>query len=173
MIGADGGLFRIANASGLPSASVSLAASTTGLSFLNYTHTMPLGSLSGVVGSFLSGSVPDNNIPPAGTVVTWQIGGRNLDSTFSGVIQNGNGSSQTAVRKTGTATLTLTAANTYTGPTTVAIRRMAARHSRPPAHSPMVTSPLPGRPQRGSFSKSAAAHRSMGLGNCWTPGRPS
>ena len=126
---ADGGLFRIANASGLPSASVSLAASTTVLSFLNYTHTMPLGSLSGAVGSFLSGSVPDNNIPPVGTVVTWQIGGKNLDSTFSGVIQNGNGSSQTAVRKTGSATLTLTAVNTYTGPTTVAAGRLSVMGS--------------------------------------------
>ncbi|MES2657782.1 MAG: autotransporter-associated beta strand repeat-containing protein [Verrucomicrobiota bacterium] len=116
---ADGGLFRIANAAGLPATNVSLATKATLLSFLNYSHTMPVGCLSGVAGSYLSGSTPDNNNPPSGTVVTWQIGGRNLDSTFAGIIQNGNGTSLTALQKTGTANLTLAGVNTYTGTTVV------------------------------------------------------
>ncbi|MES2439513.1 MAG: autotransporter-associated beta strand repeat-containing protein [Verrucomicrobiota bacterium] len=116
----DGGMLRIANSSGLPAATLSLANRATALSFLNYTHTMQVGCLSGVAGSFLSGSTPDNNNPPAGTVVTWQIGGKNLDSTFSGVIQNGNGTSQTAIQKTGAASLTLAGSNVHTGATTVA-----------------------------------------------------
>ncbi len=116
---ADGGLFRIANGAGLPSVSVALASKTTLLSFLNYTHTLPVGSLSGETGSYLSGSTPDNNNPPAGTIVTWQIGGKNLNDVFLGVIQNGNGSSQTAIQKTGTGSLTLGGVNVHTGPTTV------------------------------------------------------
>ncbi|OYV06756.1 MAG: hypothetical protein CFE26_04605, partial [Verrucomicrobiales bacterium VVV1] len=113
------GLFRIGNINGLPSATVTLANKATLLTFLNYSHTMPIGCLNGVAGSFLSGSTPDNNNPPTGTVATWQIGGKNLDSTFAGIIQNGNGSSLTSLLKTGTANLTLAGVNTYTGTTVV------------------------------------------------------
>jgi fibronectin-binding autotransporter adhesin len=116
---ADGGLFRIANPNGLPNATLSLTSKSTALSFLNYSHSLPIGCLSGVAGSFLSGSTPDNNNPPANTIVTWQIGGKNIDSVFAGVIQNGNGTSKTAIQKTGTASLTLAGANSYTGITTV------------------------------------------------------
>lgn len=116
---ADGGLFRIANINGLPNAILSLTDKSTALTFLNHTHTLPIGCLRGVAGSYLSGSTPDNNSPPANTVVTWLIGGKNIDSTFAGVIQNGNGTSKTAIQKTGAGTLTLAGANSYTGITTV------------------------------------------------------
>ncbi|QJE98692.1 autotransporter-associated beta strand repeat-containing protein [Luteolibacter luteus] len=115
---ADGGLFRLANTAGLPSASLSMASGVTTLSFLNQNHSIPMGSLSGPAGSFLSGIVPDNNTPGAYTV-TWKIGDRNIDSTFAGVIQNGSGTSRSAIEKSGRGTLVLSGTNTYTGPTTV------------------------------------------------------
>ncbi|WP_052572787.1 autotransporter-associated beta strand repeat-containing protein [Haloferula sp. BvORR071] len=121
---ADGGLFRLAHTGGLPAATLSLADKAVALSFLNYTHTLPIGCLTGSAGSALSGSTPDNNNPPANTVVTWQIGAKNLDSTFAGVIQNGNGSSRTAIQKTGSAALTLAGVSTYTGPTTVSAGKL-------------------------------------------------
>ena len=120
----DGGLFRLANASGIPAATLSLADKTTALSFLNYTHTMPVGCLNGVAGSTLAGSTPDNNNPAASVVVTWLIGGKNLDSTFAGAIKNGNGSSRSAVQKTGSGSLTLSGASTYTGPTAVSAGKL-------------------------------------------------
>jgi fibronectin-binding autotransporter adhesin len=115
---ADGGLFRFANTSGVPAAAVNLSSGVTTLSYLNQAHTVPLGSLSGPAGSTLSGIVPDNNTPGAHTV-TWKIGSRNIDSTFSGVVQNGAGSSRSAIEKVGSGVFTLAGANTYTGPTTV------------------------------------------------------
>ena len=115
---ADGGLFRFSNAAGIPSATLSLSAGVTALSYLNQVHTVPIGSLSGPAGSVLSGIVPDNNTPGAHTV-TWRIGDKGLDSTFSGVVQNGAGSSRSAIEKTGAGIFVLAGANTYTGPTTV------------------------------------------------------
>lgn len=126
---ADGGLFRIAHAGGLPAAALHLDANVTGLSFFSSTHTMPIGCLSGAPGSFLSGSVPDNNTPPASTVVTWRVGGKDLDSTFAGVIRNGSGSSRTALEKTGAATLILSGASTHTGPTKVEAGRLVVTGS--------------------------------------------
>jgi fibronectin-binding autotransporter adhesin len=115
---ADGGLFRFANTSGVPAAALDLSAGVTVLSYLNQAHTVPLGTLSGPAGSVLSGIVPDNNTPGSHTV-TWRIGDRGGDSVFSGVIQNGAGTSRTGIEKAGSGILTLAGANTYTGPTTV------------------------------------------------------
>jgi autotransporter-associated beta strand protein len=49
------------------------------------------------------------------------VGGNNLSTTFSGVIQNGGNAGGTggSLTKTGTGTLTLSGANTYTGGTTL------------------------------------------------------
>ena len=75
---ADGGLFRFANTSGIPAAALNLSQGVTTLSYLNQSHTIPLGSLSGPAGSTLSGIVPDNNTPGAHTV-TWKIGRKEMD----------------------------------------------------------------------------------------------
>ena len=51
---------------------------------------------------------------------TWEIGGLNTDSNFSGVIQNGYlGNGAVSITKVGTGTLTLSGVNVYTGTTTV------------------------------------------------------
>ena len=67
-----------------------------------------LGSLSG------SGTLRND---ATGGAVTYEVGGKNEDSTFSGRIINGAGT--VALTKVGTGTLTLTGALAYTGPTTV------------------------------------------------------
>ncbi len=70
-----------------------------------------LGALSG------SGRVEGQTNTTAGTV-TYLVGGKGLDTTFSGVIANGaNGAA--ALTKLGSGALTLTGAHTYTGATTV------------------------------------------------------
>ena len=72
--------------------------------------TVQLGQLSGNgrLGGYWSGATS-----------TWQIGGLNTNSTFSGVIQNGGGGGAVSVIKVGGGSLTLTGSNTYSGPTTV------------------------------------------------------
>ena len=99
---------------------------TNAISYFAYTgtgsKTIILGSLSGSsnagTGSgvgFAGYGVLTNNT--ASTTATWQIGGANLSTAFAGVIQNGTGTS--ALNKVGSASLTLTGVNTYTGGTAV------------------------------------------------------
>ncbi|MFL6414423.1 MAG: autotransporter-associated beta strand repeat-containing protein, partial [Bryobacteraceae bacterium] len=78
------------------------------LDLINATGTITIGSLSG------SGIVLLDTH-------TLTIGGNNLDTTFSGVIQESG-----AVSKVGTGTLTLTGANSYTGGTTVSAGTLIA-----------------------------------------------
>jgi len=74
-----------------------------------------LGALtgSGTLGSGTSGS--------SNTTLTYTIGAKNIDSTFSGIIRDGDASTGklVAFTKAGTGTLTLSGLNTYTGNTTV------------------------------------------------------
>ncbi|HXT12196.1 MAG TPA: autotransporter-associated beta strand repeat-containing protein [Candidatus Angelobacter sp.] len=79
-----------------------------GTSFGNY----DLGALMGGPGTFLKGSA--NN----GSLSTYFIGAKNLDTAFAGTIADGN-SGPTAIAKVGAGTLTLTGNNTYTGSTIV------------------------------------------------------
>jgi autotransporter-associated beta strand protein len=55
----------------------------------------------------------------ASGTTTLEIGALNLDSTFTGIINQGNGGNIFAVNKVGTGTLTLSGADSYTGLTTV------------------------------------------------------
>ena len=72
-----------------------------------------LGSLTGVAGSALSGASGGGN----NAAVTYTIGGNSHDSSFAGVISNGNNTC--AITKTGNGRLILGGANTYTGATQV------------------------------------------------------
>jgi autotransporter-associated beta strand protein len=83
-------------------------------------RTFTLGALSGGANSTLSGH--ESSGGGLGSDVTWEIGALNLNTTFGGIIRNGNqtgGSNTTSVVKVGTGTLTLTGISTYTGSTTI------------------------------------------------------
>lgn len=114
---ADGGDFRIKNTAGYAAAQLDLGAGVYGL--YNNTGsnlTLQVGALSGVATSYLAGGLS------SGATITWQIGGRNQDTTFAGAIVNNTGPS--ALTKVGTGTLTLSGANTYTGATLVSAGRL-------------------------------------------------
>ena len=98
----DGGDFRINNTFGLAGAVFNAGANTYAYSIINANTTFALGALSG------SGTLSGNE--NAGKTTTWQIGARNLDSSFSGVIVNGSGPA--ALTKVGAGTLTLAASAT-------------------------------------------------------------
>ena len=105
----DGGDFRISNTSGMAGAAINLASTASAYSVLTSSHNFAIGALSG------SGSL--SGIGAAARTVTWQIGAKNTNTTYSGVISNGAGSS--ALTKVGSGTLTLSGVNTYTGNTTI------------------------------------------------------
>jgi autotransporter-associated beta strand protein len=87
----------------------------------------PAGSLAGNldISSRAAGSVGIGSLEGSGNVFlganTLSVGSNNASKTFSGVIQDGGigGGTLGHLTKTGTGTLTLTGANTYTGGTTV------------------------------------------------------
>jgi autotransporter-associated beta strand protein len=101
--------FRCNNSAGYPNAKINLAASCTLYNRVSGTPTIPIGELSGSSGSALPATGGSN-----GLGVNWSIGGLNTSSTFAGSISNNVG-----IIKVGTGTLTLSAANSYSGQTTV------------------------------------------------------
>ncbi len=115
---ADGGNFRIRNSAGYPSAALDLGDGV--YAFYNQSPsgnlTIPLGTLSGTSTGVLAGC----NL--ASRTITWQVGARNEDSNFAGIIANATG--PTALTKVGTGTLTLSGASTHTGATTVSAGRL-------------------------------------------------
>lgn len=79
-------------------------------------------ALSNVTNRWALGALQGNGILQGGylanSLTIFSVGTRNESTTFSGRIENYN-SGKAALAKVGTATLTLTGVNTYSGPTTV------------------------------------------------------
>lgn len=76
---------------------------------------LSVGELAGNAGSFFKGGPT-----VTGPILTYTVGERNTDATFSGIITEQATGAITAIRKSGTGIWTLNAANTYKGKTTVA-----------------------------------------------------
>lgn len=113
---ADGGYFAIYNANGFPGARLNLSALVTMMYRVTANVTVPVGDLIGAATSTLGAG------GTGACTITWEVGNRNANSTFSGLITNaqytGTGA-VAAIRKVGTGIWTLTNANTYTGGTTI------------------------------------------------------
>src|SRR5271155_1889253 len=78
------------------------------------TGTLDLNGFNQTIGSLAGAGTVTN---AGGTVATLTAGGNNTSTTFSGVMQDGTSAS--SLTKTGSGTLTLTGANTYSGGTTI------------------------------------------------------
>ncbi|NDC75124.1 PEP-CTERM sorting domain-containing protein [bacterium] len=114
----DAGYRFFGTATGSPDVTLDLG--TRYVSVRSTQSAITLGALVGASGSTLSGSTGG-----VGNVqnVSYTIGGKNLDTTFAGVIQNGGGT--TAITKVGNGTLTLSGGNTFTGDTTISAGTLA------------------------------------------------
>ncbi len=108
------GTLQLANVAAIPSGSgkgnLSLASGTT----------LDLNNLSPTVNGLTGAGTVTNSQTGA---VTFTAGSNDATSTFSGIIQNGNGT--VAFTKTGTGILTLSGTNTFTGTTTVSAGTLA------------------------------------------------
>ncbi|MES2922532.1 MAG: autotransporter-associated beta strand repeat-containing protein [Verrucomicrobiota bacterium] len=109
---ADGSEMRVTNSFGFGTAALNIGAES--YVYFNVSSTSPtlnIGELTGDSTTGIGGG------PSAGNTITWRVGGRNTDATFSGGIFNGTG--PTAITKAGTGIWTLAGASTHTGATTV------------------------------------------------------
>jgi len=77
------------------------------------TCTLDLNSYSDTINGLNGAGIVDNTA--AGTSSTLTVGGNNVDSTFSGVMQNSGSSSTNNLVKTGSGQLTLSGPNTFSG----------------------------------------------------------
>jgi fibronectin-binding autotransporter adhesin len=109
---AVGQYLKMGATNALPSTSDVTVASGGTFDLAGYATT--IGSLAG------AGAVTSSVAGP----VTLTTGGSNASTTFSGILQNGSGA--VALTKTGTGTLTLSGANTYTGATIVSAGTLKA-----------------------------------------------
>ncbi|MEQ9105918.1 MAG: MBG domain-containing protein, partial [Limnobacter sp.] len=104
-----------------------IAGSTTALgsnSAVTANGTLDLNGFDISIGSLVGSGTVSNS---TATTTTLATGGNNTSTTFSGVIQNGSGT--TLFTKTGTGTQTLSGTNTYTGTTTVSAGTLRAGSS--------------------------------------------
>lgn len=113
---ADGGIFALYNTKGYADAKINLNNLVTMMYRTTANITIPVGDLTGMANSVLGAG---------GTgvcTITWEIGNRNANSTFNGMITNtqySGAGAVAAIKKMGTGIWTLTNANTYTGGTTI------------------------------------------------------
>lgn len=115
-----GGDFRIISNyawAGLPNATVNLATKTwfryDGILNSGAGTTIAIGALNGPTGARLLGGLT------GGRALTYRIGGKNTDATFSGDISEQNTSTATNYVKTGTGTWTLSGSGSWNGGTIV------------------------------------------------------
>ena len=116
--GTNNGSLRINNDNstfnfGSSNATFNVGTGTAGLNQRNGGTTTHFGALIGSPTSTLSGR---GGTGASGTT-TYSIGGKNVDCTFAGSINNGSGT--TAITKVGSAKLTLSGTGTHTGATSV------------------------------------------------------
>jgi fibronectin-binding autotransporter adhesin len=83
--------------------------------------------LTGGSGTFVSGAGSAN------TASTYIVGGKNLDTTYAGIIMDASSSRVTCITKTGTGAWTLTGANSYSGTTTVGAGTLLVNGNQSPA----------------------------------------
>ncbi len=113
----NGNFVRFNGATGSSLATWNLVGNPIDLNVRAGTTAINLGGLSGVAGSTLSGRGGSGN----NGATTFTIGANGQNTVFDGIIQNGGGgsSSITHITKTGSGTLTLSGANSYSGTTTI------------------------------------------------------
>lgn len=115
--GTSTGVFRLAGAAANGAGTTfDLGATGSAILATSSAGTFQLGALQGSsTTAKLIGSVSSSQN------VTYQIGGKNLDTTFAGLITNGTAAVAgiTAVAKVGSGTLILTGSSNYTGATTI------------------------------------------------------
>lgn len=112
----DGGWFIGNNTKGYAGAKINLNNLVTMIYRLASNVTIPIGDLTGGPTSVLGAG------GTGASTITWEVGARNANSTFSGSISNAQYSGTGAVAaiiKKGTGTWTLTNANTFSGGTKV------------------------------------------------------
>jgi len=125
-LGASAGTFRFYGSTGSSAATFDLGSGTVTLNNRNGT-TITLGALTGGSGTFVSGAGSAN------TASTYIVGGKNLDTTYAGIIMDASSSRVTCITKTGTGAWTLTGANSYSGTTTVGAGTLLVNGNQSPA----------------------------------------
>jgi autotransporter-associated beta strand protein len=112
----NGGNFVLYSTKGYANAKINLNNLVTTIYRVTSNITIPIGDLTGLTNSVLGagGSGP--------CTITWEIGARNANSTFNGLISNvqysGSGA-VAAIKKVGSGTWTITHANTFSGGTII------------------------------------------------------
>jgi len=113
---ADGGSFVLSSDKGYERAKINLNNLVTMIYRNSSSIVIPIGDLTGTSTSVLGAG------GTATATITWQVGARNVNSTFNGKITNvqysGTGA-VAAINKVGTGTWTLTNDNTFTGGTSI------------------------------------------------------
>lgn len=113
---ADGGSFVVYNTKGYANAKINLNSLVTMMYRTTANITIPVGDLTGSTNSILGAG------GAGACTITWEVGARNANSVFSGIISDtqfsGTGA-VAAIKKVGTGTWTLTNSNTYSGGTTI------------------------------------------------------